>query len=143
LAQSFWAKLLVPLADLIAYSGFIFWSSCYVKNKAFIASIGQFLAFKRESYFKIGGHKALKKDVVEDVNLGRLCKENGLQTMTASGKGFIFTNMYGNFYDLWQGFSKNLYGIAGNNPFLFFTLLLIIINSLLVPTVLPFIYFNL
>ncbi len=141
-AKTFWAKLLTPLVDLIAYSGFIFWSSYYIKNKAFIASIGQFLAFKRDAYFQIGGHNAVKNNVVEDMELGRLCKVYNLKTLTASGKGLLFTDMYGAFEDVWSGFSKNLFGIARHKPLLFFPLMLIIINSLFITTLLPFFYFN-
>lgn len=136
-AKSFFAKLLLPLVDLIAYSGFIFISAYYIRNKVFVAAIGQFMLFKKDIYHKIGGHESLKNEVVEDVNLARRVKEFGGRTMTANGSQMIVAEMYNSFGEIWRGFEKNLFGIS-KSMILFFIILFVLINSLFAPFVLVF-----
>ena len=40
---------------------------------------GNFILIKRESYFKIGGHASIAKEVVEDKEFGSFAKANGLR----------------------------------------------------------------
>jgi chlorobactene glucosyltransferase len=131
--RTFAEKLIVPMIDLIAYSFFILWSSYFVKFSIFIEANGQWLAVKRKSYLELNGHQSVKDKIVEDTELGRIFKKNKKRTMTVAGSGIVFGKMYDSFREIWQGLSKNLFGIAGYNSALFFTLVAILACSTLLP----------
>jgi len=70
---------------------------------------GQFLLFKRESYEKIGGHEAVKANMVEDLSLGRAVAAripDGMRLVNCDN-ALGTCRMYTSFCELWDGFSKN------------------------------------
>ncbi|WP_249066876.1 glycosyltransferase [Halalkalibaculum roseum] len=95
----------------------------------FAAACGQCMAFKRSAYKSIGGHAAVKDEVVEDVALAKRIKEKGLKMKMYHGEASISCRMYTSGKELESGFSKNFlagfdYNIA---LFLFMALLHIVV----------------
>ena len=75
------------------------------------AANGQYMLFRREAYEAIGGHRAVRDHLVEDVALGRLVAERtaeGLRLINCDGSGLVRCRMYGSFAEVWEGFTKNL-----------------------------------
>lgn len=136
ITNTFSEKLIVPIIDLLIYSGLILWTTYKLKNKLFAAANGQWIAFTRDTYFKIGGHQAVKNKIVEDLSLSRLAKSCGIKTMTTSGTGVVFGKMYNNFTEIWNGLSKNIYGLTDYKPIPFILLLIIVI----ICGILPYLY---
>ncbi len=69
---------------------------------------GQFMLFDRGAYEEIGGHEAVKGEVVEDQRLAQiLCRSGKRLTMRAAETVFA-TRMYRSFDELIEGWSKNL-----------------------------------
>ncbi len=69
---------------------------------------GQFILFDRGAYEEIGGHEAVKGEVVEDQRLAQiLCKSGKRLTIRAAETAFA-TRMYRSFDELIEGWSKNL-----------------------------------
>ena len=69
---------------------------------------GQFMLFERGAYEEIGGHEAVKREVVEDQRLAQiLCRSGKRLTMRAAETTFA-TRMYRSFGELIEGWSKNL-----------------------------------
>jgi glycosyltransferase involved in cell wall biosynthesis len=77
------------------------------------AANGQFLMIRREAYDEIGGHAAVRGDVLEDVALARRVKDAGRRIYFAHGTGIARTRMYRNFSEMWSGWTKNLYPLLG------------------------------
>lgn len=77
------------------------------------AANGQYLMIRRDAYEAIGGHAALRSEVVEDVALARRVKENARQIYFARGTGIARTRMYRGFDEMWRGWTKNLYPLLG------------------------------
>lgn len=134
--NSFAEKLIVPIIDLFVYGMLPLWTTYYFKSSAFAAANGQWIAFRRDAYQKIGGHESVKGEIVEDVKLNRLAKQSGIKTLTTAGTKAIFCRMYHSPIEVWHGFSKNFYGLTGNSPFVFLIFELI----LLICCFLPFIF---
>ncbi|MGC3991535.1 MAG: glycosyltransferase [Chthoniobacteraceae bacterium] len=70
---------------------------------------GQFLLFRREAYEAIGGHEAVKGNMVEDLSLGRAVAAripDGMRLVNCDN-ALGTCRMYTNFRELWDGFSKN------------------------------------
>ncbi len=83
----------------------------------FAAACGQCLTFRRDVYEKIGGHESVKDQVVEDVELAKVIKENGYTLRMFNGMGSISCRMYDNETEIFQGLRKNfLLGFNNNIP---------------------------
>jgi glycosyltransferase involved in cell wall biosynthesis len=72
------------------------------------AANGQYLLIQRSAYEKIGGHAAVREEVLEDVALARLAKSAGVGLHFAPGEQICRVRMYSTFGDMWEGWSKNL-----------------------------------
>jgi glycosyltransferase involved in cell wall biosynthesis len=70
---------------------------------------GPFMLFRRTAYEKLGGHRAVKSQVVEDVELARRTKAAGLRLSYLLGGEFVSVRMYRSLSALWEGWTKNLY----------------------------------
>ncbi len=77
------------------------------------AANGQFLLVARDAYEAVGGHQALPDAILEDVELARRFKAAGFRLHFASGQGIARTRMYRTFAAMWQGWTKNLFLLAG------------------------------
>lgn len=138
LTHSFSEKLIVPFIDVILYSLLFLKFNFWFKNPAFAAANGQWIAVKKDSYLEIGGHISVKDKVVEDVSLCRNFKILGKKVMTLSGKGIVFGKMYSKFSEIWEGLSKNIFGLTGFKLFPFLMLLSVFLLTALYPVILFF-----
>jgi glycosyltransferase involved in cell wall biosynthesis len=71
------------------------------------AANGQYLLIRRDAYDAVGGHAAVAKAILEDVELARKVKGAGyrLQFRLAD---VVSTRMYRSFPQMWEGWTKNL-----------------------------------
>lgn len=75
------------------------------------AANGQALFFSRDGYRAIGGHEALRWHLVEDIALGRAMAERmgeGRWWVNVDSAGMIRCRMYRSFWEVWEGFTKNI-----------------------------------
>ncbi|MDB5351770.1 MAG: glycosyl transferase family 2 [Planctomycetota bacterium] len=70
---------------------------------------GGFLLVKRSVYERVGGHEAVRAEIVEDIQFGRLVKQSGGRLSIHLAPDLAWTHMYGTFGDLWRGLRKNAY----------------------------------
>lgn len=124
ITKTFSEKLIVPIIDLLLYTSLVLWLTYHSKFSSLAAANGQWLAFTREAYKKIGGHQAVCKQIVEDVELSRLAKKQGIKILTTAGTDVVFARMYTSFREVWEGFSKNLFGLVSNKTVHFLVILL-------------------
>jgi chlorobactene glucosyltransferase len=77
---------------------------------------GQYILISRRAYNGLGGHAALRREIVEDIELARRFKADGrFRLMMAAGEHLAGVRMYHSFGEIWNGFTKNLYfGPRGN-----------------------------
>lgn len=128
-------KLVVPVMDLFVYGTLPLWATYFARHYSLSAANGQWLAFTRESYDTLNGHQAVKNELVEDTELSRLAKRMGIKTLTAAGTNAVFCRMYHNADEVWNGFSKNFYGLTGYNNAAFFS----VITSMVLAFILPYV----
>jgi chlorobactene glucosyltransferase len=77
---------------------------------------GQYIFISRRAYDGLGGHAALRGEIVEDIELARRFKTDGrFRLIMADGERLAAVRMYHSFRELWNGFTKNIYyGPRGN-----------------------------
>jgi glycosyltransferase involved in cell wall biosynthesis len=72
------------------------------------AANGQYLLITREAYDAVGGHAAVRGDLLEDVALARLVKRSGRKIFFRFSADAVRTRMYRTFGQLREGWTKNL-----------------------------------
>lgn len=104
------------------------------KNPLFCTGVGQYLLFKREVYFGMGGHAAVKGKILEDVQITKKTKEMGYSYMIFDGRKIISCRMYKNFKQVFTGYSRFLFSAFDYNTsmltiaIIFFILLFLLPN---------------
>ena len=120
-----WAeKLVVPVVDMFVYAGLPLWLTYFSRFPSLAAASGLWIAFTRDAYQRVDGHQAVSNQIVEDVELSRLAKKNGIRILTSAGTRVVSCRMYQSFGEVWDGFSKNLFGLVRHKMIPFFILIL-------------------
>jgi chlorobactene glucosyltransferase len=88
----------------------------YIPWPVFAAANGQCLAFRRDAYQHIGGHAAMRANVVEDMGLAWETKRKGLQLVMSLGDRLCSTRMYHSWSEVRDGFAKNILAGHGGRP---------------------------
>ncbi|HID83812.1 MAG TPA: glycosyltransferase [Anaerolineales bacterium] len=89
------------------------WLNRWLRLPALAVAVGQFLAFRRSVYRHMGGYKAVRGEVIEDVALARLAVRQGWQVLHADLRRRVATRMYTSWAEIRQGFLKNLQPFFG------------------------------
>jgi chlorobactene glucosyltransferase len=79
------------------------------------AASGQYMLFRREAYDAVGGHEAVRGEIVEDVALGRAIRRARLRLVIANGVDLATCRMYAGGREVVEGFSKNAYAGLGSS----------------------------
>jgi chlorobactene glucosyltransferase len=101
-------RMMVPFANyfLMAFMPFIL--ILKLKNSLFCTAIGQFMLFKRNVYESIGGHQAIKSEILDDIQISKLVKKNGFSFMIFDGRNNFYCRMYKNLDEVIKGYTKVL-----------------------------------
>ena len=67
---------------------------------------GQYIMIKREAYSAIGGHAAIKTDIMEDSAIGRGALGRGLEVLNADGEGYVQVKPYSRFGEAWEAHER-------------------------------------
>jgi cellulose synthase/poly-beta-1,6-N-acetylglucosamine synthase-like glycosyltransferase len=105
---TFWEKAVLPLVFTALSVGFSPRKINDPRRRDAIAN-GQFILIKRSVYDAIGGHEAVKNQIVEDKALAVLVKGNGYRLVMANGYAMAKTRMYTSLPGMWEGWTKNIY----------------------------------
>jgi glycosyltransferase involved in cell wall biosynthesis len=106
--RTWWERALIPFVYVRLAQKFAYDAVNDPESPAAAAS-GQYLMIRRAEYDRIGGHKAVAGEVLEDVALAQLAKQAGVRLHFASGHGIMRVRMYSTFGAMWEGWTKNLY----------------------------------
>lgn len=80
------------------------------------AANGQFVLVRRAVYASIGGHEAIKGEILEDVVLAQKLKAAGGRLYFAKTRSLAETRMYRGLRELREGWRKNLFLLLGGDP---------------------------
>ena len=126
-------KLVVPSIYMTVYSYLPLWLTLLLPFPSLAAANGQWLVLTRHAYEGVGGHAAVRREVVEDMALARLAKSAALRTLALAGTGMVFGRMYRGWREVLPGFSKNAFGLADYRPVPFLFLLALMLWWHVVP----------
>ena len=80
-----------------------------LNNSYLSATFGQFMLFKKDAYIKIGGHKKLRDNAIDDFQLGRFIKKSKLKWMLLDGTDMVESLPYTNKRDAMNGISRSVF----------------------------------
>ena len=107
--ETFWERLVQPQVFLTMVVRFPRFEHI-ARNDRWRDAIanGQFLLFRREAYKAIGGHEAVRDEVVEDLALAQHVKRRGHALRIRRAEADLATRMYRSLPHLVEGWSKNI-----------------------------------
>jgi chlorobactene glucosyltransferase len=82
---------------------------------ALSAGNGQWFAWRRKAYQRVGGHAAVSSSCLEDVTMARNAKLQGLRLVLAAAPRSLQVCMYKNLTASIKGFEKNLFALLGGS----------------------------
>ncbi len=130
------SKAVVPMMDLLLYAFLPLQLVHRTRAASLAAANGQWIAFRRACYDAIGGHAALRNEVVEDIALARAVKRHGFRMLLTSGVGALRCRMYRSPGEVLRGFSKTFFAAFDFRAAAFIPMLLF----MLLVFVLPFVW---
>jgi len=132
-------KIAVPMMDFLVYTLVPISTANKLQHPTLTAATGQFFAFTREAYKKIGGHCAVKSEILEDMALARHAKKLGVSAFLANGTEVATARMYRSTKEVINGFAKHLFLGFGSATLPYIIILSIFSLLFLIPFVLaPF-----
>ena len=104
-------KLTFPLIDWMTLCWLPVKLASSSKSAYLSANFGQFMMFRKESYIAIGGHSYLRENLLDDFELGREIKRNGLKWNLYDGSKDVTTRMYSRSREAFRGLSRSIFPV--------------------------------
>ena len=114
ITPTWWEKASIPLVYVSLARLYKFEDVSNPRSPAAAAN-GQYLLIRRAAYERVGGHEAIRSQVLEDVELAKRVKAAGGRLLFLPGAAWVETRMYSSFGQMWAGWSKNLYLLYGRS----------------------------
>lgn len=115
------------------------WRVSHPKSATYFG-VGAFQLIRRSAYEKMGTHRRLAMEVIDDVRLGKLVKLAGIRSGVAFAGAAVSLEWHAGVRNIVRGTTKNFYAAAGFRPWLaglqVFNLLLVFVFPFLA---LPFV----
>jgi len=106
---SWFERLVIPIISWAMLSLMPFGLAHRLRLPLLSFGIGQFMLFRRGAYVEMGGHAAIRDDVVDDLALARLCKTKGFRWRMVDGTERVYCRMYEDFSGVFHGMSKSIF----------------------------------
>ncbi|HEY6064966.1 MAG TPA: glycosyltransferase, partial [Thermoanaerobaculia bacterium] len=105
--RGFWENVLIPYLAVGVFLGFGFVAAHRrVRGLALGAGVGNLV--RRKAYDAVGGHRALRDSVVDDVRLAIEVKRAGFSVVAVRAVDRVAVRIYRGFRGVWNGFTKNV-----------------------------------
>jgi chlorobactene glucosyltransferase len=109
LEESIGEALLLPMIPLV-FGAFLPMGLVQSRRVPLVAgALGPFLLFKRAMYERVGGHEAVRTDLVEDMKLARLVKQQRGKLLWIDGTALVRVRFYHSFREAWHGLAKSAF----------------------------------
>jgi chlorobactene glucosyltransferase len=109
LMLGFWERLILPHIFSVIFMRYHDLKRVNrTRNPQDVIANGQFILMRRDAYEAVGGHEAIRGDVVEDQRLAQRLVAAGRSIFVAHAHDIMDTRMYRSLDGIVEGWSKNL-----------------------------------
>ncbi len=127
--RTFWERVLQPLLGSTLMIRFPVLAVNDPEHRLAFAN-GQYIFIRRACYESLGGHEAVRSELLEDIALANRAKAQGCPPALLHGYRAAGVRMYGSFIDIWKGWRRiYIYAFKRSIPSLLFSALLILAFS--------------
>lgn len=81
----------------------------YFRLKFPSIAAGMYMCFRKDKYFEVGGHSAVKFNAVLDKDLAKIMKGRGMKVIMVDATEAVHVRMYHNMKEAFAGFGKNMF----------------------------------
>lgn len=106
--HSFWETVFMPVFGWFCVLAMPF-HRINNPNRPESMGVGNFFMFRRAVLDKIGDFGSVKSQVAEDLKLAEILKQRRFKLRIDYAPRLIETRMYSGFWEIWEGFTKNLF----------------------------------
>lgn len=115
--ESFWERVAIPVIGWFI-RGATDLGAVNTPGRPEAFANGQFLLFDRATYEAIGGHGAVRGEVLEDVRIARAAKQRGHALGLYAAPDLFRVRLYRSLGEILRGYGKNLYEGMDRRPLL-------------------------
>jgi chlorobactene glucosyltransferase len=105
------------------------------KYEKVVIALGPFMLINAAFYRMIGGHEAIKDEILDDFRLAQQVKVYGGKYALLDGRDKITVRFYKDLRSVWVGFSKNSFGAFENQPLILLPFLAFCVCLYIIPHV--------
>jgi hypothetical protein len=106
--RGFWERSVIPVVGWLI-RGSVDLEEVNRRNSIQAFANGQFILVDREAYDRVGGHGAVRAEVLDDVRLAKAFKTRAMPCAMLHAPGAFRTRLYTSLSEIVAGYSKNLY----------------------------------
>jgi glycosyltransferase involved in cell wall biosynthesis len=111
--ETFWEKVIQPSVGGLIIAGNDLDAVNDPERPDKVIANGQFILVRRSAYESVGGHAAVRADILDDVGLARAFVARSLKVRVYFMRELFDCRMYTDLRSLWYGWTKNLYAGMG------------------------------
>ncbi|HET9221184.1 MAG TPA: glycosyltransferase family 2 protein [Roseiflexaceae bacterium] len=110
-----WERIVQPVIIGLNHSVDPFQRSSSPRHPDAVCANGQFMLVERQAYERVGGHIAVRDELVEDQKLSWHFKRAGYRALMLDGTWGVSTRMYTSLRGIWEGWSKSNFLMLGRS----------------------------
>lgn len=103
------------------------------KFEKVVIALGPFMLINAAFYRRIGGHEAIRDEILDDFRLAQQVKAHGGKYALLDGRDKITVRFYKDLRSVWIGFSKNSFGAFENQPLILLPFLAFCVCLYIIP----------
>ncbi len=107
--ETFWEKVLQPAVGGLILAGNDLDAVNDPEKPDKNLANGQLIAVRRSAYDEIGGHGAVKQDILDDIGMARALVTAGKTYRCLRMRALFSCRMYTSLGEIWEGWTKNLF----------------------------------
>jgi glycosyltransferase involved in cell wall biosynthesis len=112
--HGFWEKTLITFFGLAFHLATDAYRVSNPNSRAYVG-VGAFQLLRRSAYEKIGTHRRLAMEVVDDMKLAKLVKRSGFRSCVAIAQEFVTVRWHAGAGNVIRGVTKNFFAAFGYN----------------------------
>jgi chlorobactene glucosyltransferase len=112
---TWWERIVQPVIIGLNHAVDPFQRSSSLRHPNAVCANGQFMLVDRQAYEQIGGHPAVRDELVEDQKLSWHFKRAGHRVLMLDGTWGLSTRMYTSLRGIWEGWSKSNFLMLGRS----------------------------